>query len=217
MKLYAIFFLFALVACATQSTKSTAQKSIKALKVLPYQGACGTPCWIGKFSHDSSYHVLDFNLDGFKFEEGNFYIIRVQETTSVDPTTQKERKSYKYKNTLSKTAVTDQSSQLSSNKWHLDYMESSAVILEEKPWFQLRDNGSKINGFGGCNNFFGTVEVAKNTLKGSTFGSTQMFCNEGSLMEQKLLKALQQSCRYYITENQLVIWSEEVKFMVFKL
>lgn len=54
----------------------------------------------------------------------------------------------------------------------------------------LDDSQKKVSGFAGCNRFFGGYELNQSMLKFSNMGSTKMFCEDKSALEDKYFKAL---------------------------
>jgi heat shock protein HslJ len=70
--------------------------------------------------------------------------------------------------------------------------------------FEEKDND--VNGFSGCNNFFGKYEITNNKLKLSKIGSTRMMC---PVIEQetKLLRLLKQVDVYTISGDILTLYA----------
>jgi heat shock protein HslJ len=67
--------------------------------------------------------------------------------------------------------------------------------------------GGKVSGRGGCNRYFGTVEISGDKLKFGAMGSTKMACPEALMdQEDRFLAALQKAERYAMQGAYLLIY-----------
>ena len=96
--------------------------------------------------------------------------------------------------------------ELEAIRWQLKSIPSLQEPSPElaKEIFMLLDSG-RVNGFAGCNTFFGSYTFSKDTLVISPVGSTKKFCSSAMDIEDGLLKALTLTNRYRINNRQLTI------------
>lgn len=101
----------------------------------------------------------------------------------------------------------DISTALTGRKWILVQLRGTAVVMPagstEAPYIQFDRASKQVNGFAGCNRFFGPYEQGGDT--GMTFGnlgSTMMACPDMSV-EQTLFAVLAQVDGYAILGDTL--------------
>jgi heat shock protein HslJ len=81
---------------------------------------------------------------------------------------------------------------------------------------KLDEAQKKINGFAGCNQFFGGYELNQSTLKFSNTGSTKMFCQDKSEIEDKYFKALGEVQSFKSESGKLFLITGEKTILEFK-
>ncbi|WP_345191515.1 META domain-containing protein [Algibacter agarivorans] len=64
-------------------------------------------------------------------------------------------------------------------------------------------NTNKVSGFSGCNRFFGTYTIEKNSIFISNLATTKMYCENVMDVEQYLLKALSNVNMFLVKNNQI--------------
>ncbi len=82
----------------------------------------------------------------------------------------------------------------------------------------FNNQGSQIEGSGGCNTYFGKYQAEKNELSISDLASTEMACPnpEGVLeQEQRYLSALRAAGSYTIEDGELRISSSDNRLLIF--
>jgi len=68
----------------------------------------------------------------------------------------------------------------------------------------------QMNGFAGCNSFFGTYVASDMTIETGQIGSTRMACPDDIMAaEQEFLAALQSATSYRIVADKLILESED--------
>jgi copper homeostasis protein (lipoprotein) len=95
---------------------------------------------------------------------------------------------------------------LAGKKWILKEMmgkelpgEVGAIFLE------FDEDGTRVSGFGGCNNFFGECEVkAGNRINLDKMGRTQKFCQGNSEVEDALFKAFENIDNFSLGEDGML-------------
>lgn len=94
-------------------------------------------------------------------------------------------------------------------EWKLVKMYSDdASSLKPRLTLSLSETDTRANGHAGCNQFFGTYETAKSTIRISGFGSTKMFCKDKMKIEEKYLETLRKAQSYKVKDNKLYLLSE---------
>lgn len=95
------------------------------------------------------------------------------------------------------------SANILDKKWQLTELNGVAIDAEKAPYFQLSSD-SKITGFAGCNNFFGTYEIQQPLqVKFSDLGSTMMFCPDSSQLELDFLALFTKVDNFSLSQDGL--------------
>lgn len=96
-------------------------------------------------------------------------------------------------------------SELFGKKWYLTtlYGKTLKLSLEETPYLLFDAKESRVNGFAGCNRFFGSIELKENNrLRFSGVGATRMACQDMKV-EDELFEVFNQFDSYILVGNQL--------------
>lgn len=80
----------------------------------------------------------------------------------------------------------------------------------------INEAQKKINGFAGCNRFFGGYDLNQSALKFSNTGSTKMFCQDKSEIEDKYFKALSEVQSFQSESGKLFLITGEKTILEFK-
>ena len=102
--------------------------------------------------------------------------------------------------------------ELQNTYWKLVELDGRPVVTPEgmrEAHIVLGTEGSNARGHAGCNNFFGTFEVAGDKLTFSALGSTMMGCPEGMDTERAFLQALGETNRYEISGQFLTLYADD--------
>jgi putative lipoprotein len=92
--------------------------------------------------------------------------------------------------------------------WQLEDLGGAGVIDNSMTTLEFPEAG-RVAGRGGCNRFFGAVEVAGEAIQFGQMGATQMACVEALMnQEGKYLKALGSAERYALSGDQLLVYSK---------
>jgi len=107
---------------------------------------------------------------------------------------------------------------LKNTRWKLVELNGEEVTVPEGAsdihmTLSLEEN--KVNGFAGCNTFFGTYETKDNSLSFSKVGATRMACPQLDL-EGAFLKAIDSVQEYKIQKDELTLYSAGQPVAVFK-
>ncbi len=97
-------------------------------------------------------------------------------------------------------------SSIMDNKWVLGSIEGNAIKMPdgmEAPWLKLTKDGSKLEGFGGCNNIFGGFELAGDGIRFPNLASTKKYCEAVQPTENAFLSALRSTDHFKIDGSTL--------------
>ncbi|MBW2961889.1 META domain-containing protein [Mesonia aestuariivivens] len=79
--------------------------------------------------------------------------------------------------------------------------------------FNIEEN--KVNGFSGCNQYYGSLKTSKeNKVEFGNIGSTRMMCEEKMQLENRFLETLQQTEIYELSSEKLLLKNEEGKVII---
>ena len=110
------------------------------------------------------------------------------------------------------TCAPTEHAELQDTYWKLLELDGKPVVTPEgmrEAHVVLATDGSSARGHAGCNNFFGTFQVAEDKLTFSALGSTMMACPEGMDTEQAFLQALGETTRYQISGQFLTLFADD--------
>lgn len=98
--------------------------------------------------------------------------------------------------------------QLTDGYWELVRQQGTPAIRtpmqgDRKIGFAFQADGGKINGFAGCNSFFGTYSFDGSEISFSQLGSTKMACVQNVIDEQAFLQMFDQVQKLSI-ENEML-------------
>ena len=80
----------------------------------------------------------------------------------------------------------------------------------------IDEESKNVNGYAGCNRYFGKVEQKKTSIKFSQMGSTKMMCPPANMsIEDSYLPALNKVDNYLISGNELQLRKGETAILTF--
>ncbi|BDY12634.1 META domain-containing protein [Hydrogenimonas cancrithermarum] len=94
--------------------------------------------------------------------------------------------------------------------WELRLFDNREIFLKHPATIRFYE-GDRVGGFGGCNNYFGTVSMTDNAITFSAIGSTRKFClGEAGEVERMFLGMLKGTKWWHFDEaGNLVIFDDE--------
>ena len=99
----------------------------------------------------------------------------------------------------------DAESELAGTNWLLREIEGRAVLESTRATLIFEDEG-RVGGDGGCNRFFGTVEIDGGAVAFGPLGSTRRACGEAiDGQEISYLSALAKAAAFTLQADELVI------------
>lgn len=170
------------------------------------EGAGPQKCLLVKENPDDEYSLFYDQIEGFDYEEGYEYELRVREDTVVEPPADASTIRWTLIEVVSKTPT----AALPEGKpWSLEsYVDKEGQLVGVLPdtKITLTFESGEMRGSAGCNSYFGPVEIDGNEMTVGLLGATQMMCPE-PIMEQEgaYLAALQSAASYRIQGDRLEI------------
>lgn len=107
--------------------------------------------------------------------------------------------------------ITDiQQKMIEGKRWKLKELKGKKMNFKENQegeiYFTLKSSENSINGFAGCNNFFGEYELkGNNKIKVSNIGMTLMACPDLDIDETDFINTLEAIDTYQINNETLQI------------
>ncbi|MBJ7879456.1 META domain-containing protein [Gelidibacter salicanalis] len=164
-------------------------------------------CFQIKITEDGAWQAYPGTIEGFEYEEGLFYKLKVSENATDNTSAEAELPSYSLVEVLEKSNTT---LTVDNGYWIVvDILDTSK--LPRNPVFSVTEN--TIEGNTSCNKFSGTLEIDKHTFKPNIVKSTEMGCNTLSV-EQLFLKTLQEVERYKIEGDSLLLMDKHKKKII---
>ena len=103
---------------------------------------------------------------------------------------------------------------LTGKQWRPVYLGAEAVPEDSGLHVEFAVDGS-INGHGGCNSFFGSLEKTESGLSVGPLGSTRMACPEPIMSrESAFLSALQQATMFEVAGDKLSCLDDDRKLLI---
>jgi len=98
------------------------------------------------------------------------------------------------------------SAELLNTYWRLTEIDGVPVVTKQEQRemkLTLRVEENKVNGFGGCNSFFGTYTHDVHALKFGPLAATRKFCADRMDQESQFFKLLSETTSYTINGQEL--------------
>jgi heat shock protein HslJ len=173
-------------AAGTEKTVFVGPELVDCVGVAPQE------CLQVKESPEAEYTLFYGNIEGFDFEPGYEYELRILETEIENPPADASSIQWTLIEVVSKTAVETGSPTtdvLDGTGWVVESMVNGAgAVVMPLPGTTISAEFSEgqIGGSASCNRYFASYTVDGSTLTFSQAGSTMMFCNDPEgVMEQE--------------------------------
>ncbi|AYW36200.1 META domain-containing protein [Capnocytophaga canimorsus] len=206
MKLKYILFLVIGGAISACSTSKEQIYWVNSTKVDCDAGAGKAQCLQVSKNEDldkAQWEYFYAPIENFVFEEGFFKKIQVKETQLDSKNVPADASLVKYTMIKEIEKQKDMSFELSGN-WALEKLNGNQVTQSLKPNLELHLQEKKINGVGGCNNYFGTItELHQNKIQFGKIGATRKMCMDDNI-EMAYFDALSQVRTFKIDEGKLI-------------
>ncbi len=182
-------------------------------------GVAPQKCMQVKTNPDDDYSFFYDTIDGFEYEEGYEYELRVLVEPVQDPPADAPALTYTLIETVSKTPITTEQPAVGEIEvggeltlvgptWLLDsYVDLAGQVAQTMPDSRVTIvfEPDQVAGSAGCNNYFGPYDVDGNALTIGPLGSTMKMCAPEELMLQETgyLANLGNVAGYEIVNDQL--------------
>lgn len=106
-------------------------------------------------------------------------------------------------------ADTSSNTPFENHKWTLRSLNNKKVVIPESAkevYVLFKSDGNQVEGFGGCNNFYGSFKRNKDKIELGQMASTDMFCESTMETESDFLKALGAAKKIKISGNKLSLY-----------
>lgn len=192
--------LFMTLACS-----SSVKQDSKIIYVAPHLADCTgvgpQKCMLVKEALEDDWTFFYDQIEGFTYEEGYAYELLVEINTINDPPADASSLKYILKELISKELSTEDNSLY--QKWKVIKLEGLSK-LEETPSIEFIESENKVNGFAGCNNFFGSFALNGNNLSFGPLGMTRKMCPDMSA-ENYMVGHLDQINSYEFSDGTLIL------------
>ena len=106
---------------------------------------------------------------------------------------------------------------ITNTEWRLVKLNAEDLSSVNPPiTLSLDEVQKKVNGFAGCNRFFGGYELNQSMLKFGNMGSTKMFCEDKSALEDKYFRALGEVQSFKSESDKLFLLAGSTVILEFK-
>jgi heat shock protein HslJ len=171
-------------------------------------GVAPQKCLLVKENLEDDWTSYYDQIEGFAYEPGYEYELRVLEQKIEDPPADASTIKWTLAEIVSKTAVPQPGAGLEGTAWTLDtYVSSQGQTVSTLPDTEVmaKFQAGELGGNAGCNSYFGQYELDGNSLTVGPVAMTEMYCLPEELMAQEsdYLAALQRVASYQITNGQL--------------
>lgn len=185
-------------------------------------GVAPMNCYQVKFHDSTDWESFHGPITGFHYVPGYRYVILVNRIKRKNVPADASAYTYKFKKIVKKTRIAKKQSSWSyvlKNKWSLIQMNGEEQ--EQSPVYLKFDGIKKtVNGFAGCNTFFGSFEQNQNTISFTQLGSTMIGCSDETVnkVEQNLLKLLSgQLFQFDVADQTLNLYQDDKLVLMFGL
>jgi heat shock protein HslJ len=181
----------------------------KTVYVGPYlvdcEGAGPQKCLLVKENPEDEYSLFYDQIEGFDYEEGYEYELRVSEETLQDPPADASAIRWTLIEVVSKTTV---GAPLEGTPWRLDsYVNTQGESVGVMPDTEItaQFEAGEISGSAGCNRYFGSYDVDGDKLTIGPLASTEMYCYPDEVMDQEMayLAALGDAASFNVEGDRL--------------
>jgi heat shock protein HslJ len=201
---------FIMSACNKEQTLFVADHYVDCEGVSPQK------CLLIKENKTDEWSNFYDNIEGFTYEEGYFYELKVKVSKIKNPMQDESSLKYSLIKVVSKTAAgvlnETENTMIKDFEGNWEVIEINDFVNNtgKNPYFIIA-NG-KINGNNGCNNFGGDIKQnSDGTYTIKNMFQTKMFCVETSGLEIKFSIALQEITNFKRENNALLVFDKENK------
>lgn len=148
-------------------------------------------------------------IDGFKYQEGLFYKIKVEISEVDNPAQDASSLQYKLIEVLQESKIP---LNLDQGAWLVTQIADQQQF-SRNPFIRIDLARNEINGNTSCNRFSGTIEVIGEDVQIKKLSSTEMMCQDFDV-EVAFLKALNEVSSYTLTDGKLQFFDENKELLM---
>lgn len=203
--LVAIALLLFCFSCSKSSNKIFLIADVK----VDCDGIGSQKCLQIKAEGETNWNFLYDQIEGFDYEKGFFYKLKVEVTKIDNPTADQSSIHYRLIEVLDKSKAPlnlDQGSWLVTRLKDLD-------SFGRNPFIKIDLSQNEINGNTSCNRFSAKINVKNNKIEISELSSTEMMCRDMEV-EEAFLHALNSISSYTLNEEKLQLLDENQQLLI---
>jgi heat shock protein HslJ len=193
------------------------------LYIAPKKADCtgvgAQTCYLIRKSTEGNWIMHYQDIKGLDYEPGFSYKIKVKKESLKNVAADRASFQYKVVEVLERRDVTDDlvPEDLIAKEWKLEYLKSDGTqfgMEDIVPTLSFSSDG-KVNGFAGCNKFFGSYKIDGRTIQVGEIGATRMHCEPTMELELAYLKVLGKELRGLFNESKLILSADGGDQMIF--
>ena len=199
-----VFTLLVAFSCAKEKTLFVSNHYADCVGSSPQR------CLMVKENQGDEWQLFYDQIEGFNYEEGYFYELKVKVTPVKNPPADGSTMYYTLIKVVSKTkveALPVQSEGVANDlegSWETKEIVGFDNQTGVKPTFAI--HGGKINGKNGCNNFGGNISIGnQGKLSIGDLFQTKMFCMDEAALEMRFMEAIRNTAEYKVENNSLFL------------
>ncbi len=157
-------------------------------------------------------------IDGFTYEPGYLYQLRVKKETISNPAADASSIKWTLVEEISKTAVVSAAGDLTGNTWVLTSNQGNPANSDNPITLEFDSDAGRLAGNAGCNQYFASFESNGPEFKVATqIGSTRKMCTEPIMQQEtSYLQKLQQMQYFQVSGDELLMVSSNGLFLKFE-
>ncbi len=148
-------------------------------------------------------------IEGFDYEEGYNYKIKVEVSKIDNPPADASSEKYTLVEIIEKVKAPRS---LVKGSWKITKILDFDTF-DREPFFTIAPETRNITGSTGCNRFFGTIYIEEQNIKITNIGATKMMCPNMDA-ENAFLKAINEVAGYTINNDILKLLSENKEVLM---
>jgi len=165
-------------------------------------------CMLVKEYFDDPYMLFYNQIEGFEYQEGFDYELRIQEQVVENPPAGGSSIRWILLEQISKTEVG--AAPIKGTLWSLEsYLNNQEELVNVLPGTEITAafEDEQVSGIAGCNQYFGAYTSEGNTLEITVIGFTEMYCAPVEVMEQEgeYFSTLESAASYQVVADRLEI------------
>jgi len=175
-------------------------------------GVAPQKCMLIKETLQDDWQYFYDKIQGFDFEEGYNYQLKVKIETVKNPPADASGIKYTLIEVLAKEKSISKKPVSINNQWKVITMKDIDV-LDKNPMITFDSQEKRISGFSGCNNFFGDFDPDSNELSLSKMGMTRKMCPDMKL-ENTFINNLRDSQTFNIENDRLLFYDKDQRVII---